>query len=229
MKKLTPDLAETAVTRARYQRLAPFYDRMEALQERRYRPWRVRLWSLVQGPEVLEVGVSTGKNIPFYPPGVKVTAVDLAPAMLERAKRRAVKLGDVVDLRLGDVQALDFPTGTFDEAVATFVFCSVPDPVLGLREIGRVVKPGGRVFLLEHVRPANVILGALADLANPVVVRLIGASINRPTVEHVHQNGLPVERVEELGVGGIFKLIVACIPPKPAKASTPKGKLFLDS
>jgi phosphatidylethanolamine/phosphatidyl-N-methylethanolamine N-methyltransferase len=209
MKKVTPDPQATAVTRARYQRLAPFYDRMEALQEHRYRPWRACLWSLVQGPKVLEVGVGTGKNIPFYPPGLQITAVDLTPGMLERAERLAARRGTAVELRLGDAQALDFPDDTFDEAVATFVFCSVPDPVLGLQELARVVKPDGRLFLLEHVRSANAIMGVLMDLLNPVMVRLMGANINRPTVDHVRRAGWRLEQVDDLAAGGIFKLIVA--------------------
>lgn len=182
---------------------------METLPERRYMIWRKRLWSLVKGPRVLEVGVGTGKNLPYYPPDMKFIAIDLTPGMLERARQRAREIGLDVDLRLGDVQDLEFPDESFDTVVATFVFCSVPDPVLGLREVVRVLKPGGQLLLLEHVRSERPLLGRLMDLLNPLVVRLMGPNINRRTVDNVKRAGLIVERVEDLGLGDIFKLIIA--------------------
>jgi ubiquinone/menaquinone biosynthesis C-methylase UbiE len=182
---------------------------MEGLAERRYQSWRRRVWSLVNGPRVLEVGVGTGKNIPYYPPGLQVVGIDISQRMLERARRRAERLGVPVALLQMDGQALDFPDDTFDSGVATFVFCSVPDPILGLREMRRVVRPGGRIVLLEHVRPENPLLGRLMDLLDPLVARLMGPHINRRTVDNVRRAGLTLERVEDLGAGGIFKLIVA--------------------
>lgn len=210
MKTLAkPDEAATSLTRARYQRLSHWYDRLEAMSEARFIPWRLRLWSQVQGPKVLEVGVGTGKNIPYYPTGVHVTAIDLTPGMLERAQKRAANLDMDIDLKLGDIQSLDYPDASFDTAVATFVFCSVPDPVLGLNEIRRVVRPGGQILLLEHIRSPNQIVGTLMDVINPFVVRVMGANINRRTVGNVQKSGLVLERVENLGMGGIFNLILA--------------------
>jgi phosphatidylethanolamine/phosphatidyl-N-methylethanolamine N-methyltransferase len=203
------DERATARTRARYQRLSPMYDRMEGIAERRYAPWRARLWSQVQGFSILEVGVGTGKNMPYYPVGGHITAIDLTPGMLERAQERAAASELEMDIQLGDVQALSFPDASFDAAVATFVFCSVPGPVLGLRELARVVKPGGRVLLLEHMRSADKAIGALMDLLNPLIVRIMGANINRKTIENVQKSGLIIERVEDMGMGGIFKMIVA--------------------
>lgn len=203
------DVKATERTRARYQRIAPIYDSMEGAAERRVHKVRPQLWSLVRGPKVLEVGVGTGKNMPFYPQEMEITAIDLTPGMLKRAKGRAQALNLAVDLRLGDIQALAFPDNTFDDVVATCVFCSVPDPVLGLQELARVVKPGGQVLLLEHVRSAKPLIGLLMDVLNPVVVRMMGANINRRTVENVQRSGLQLERVEDVGLGGIFKLIVA--------------------
>ena len=203
------DTRATATTRARYQRLAPMYDRMEALSERRFHPWRQELWSLAQGPRILEVGVGTGKNMPFWPHAAEMTAIDLTPGMLGQAQQRAAELKITADLRVGDVQALEFPDASFDTAVATFVFCSVPDPVLGLRELKRVVKPGGQLILLEHMRSPNAAIGQIMDGLNPLVVRIMGANINRRTVENVRAAGWSSERAEDLGMGGIMKLIVA--------------------
>ena len=203
------DSHASSPTRDRYQRISQVYDVMEILPERRYISWRERLWSLVRGPEILEVGVGTGKNIAFYPEGVRVTGVDLTPGMLDRARKRAAILNREVTLLLGDAQNLDLPDASFDTIVATFVFCSVSDPVLGLRELGRVVKPDGQIFLMEHVRSEKPVVGALMDILNPIVVRVTGANINRRTVENVRRSGLLIERVEDLGLGDIFKLIVA--------------------
>ncbi len=207
MKSLDPK--ETQITRARYQRISTLYDFMEILPERRYKPWRERLWSLVKGPKVLEVGVGTGKNMGFYPNGLQITGIDLTPGMLDRARIRADDLKLDVDLRIGDVQALDFPDETFDSVVATFVFCSVPDPMLGLGQLVRVVKPTGQVILMDHVRSEQPLFGMLMDALNPIVVRITGANINRRTVENVREASLVIDHVEALGMGGIFKLIVA--------------------
>jgi len=184
--------AETA--RRRYNRIASIYDLMEGVIERSlYSKWRSLLWSRVEGRHILEVGVGTGKNFPYYPGNAEVTAIDLSEKMLERAEARARKEGVKVHLRQMDVQDLEFEDSSFDTAVATFVFCSVPDPVAGLMELERVCKPGGKVVLLEHVLSNNPILSWLMNLANPLVVRIAGANINRKTVEPLAKSGVGLD------------------------------------
>ena len=200
----------TAQTQFRYNRLAPLYDWLEMPVERwAFSRWRERLWSIVDGKRILEVGVGTGKNVPYYPADVQVTAVDLSEKMLAQARHRAQELGVRVDFRLMDAQKLGFPNDVFDAALATFVFCSVPDPVAGLRELIRVVKPGGRVLLLEHVRVNKPVIGTVMDVLDPFVVRIMGAHINRRTAENARKADLEIERIEELVPGGLAKLIVA--------------------
>jgi SAM-dependent methyltransferase len=126
--------------------------------------------------------------------------------MLRHAVRKADRLGRDVDLVLADAQRLPFRDGAFDAAAATFVFCSVPDPVLGLREVRRVLRQEGSVHLMEHVRSRNPIMGKLMDLVNPVAVRLMGANINRDTVGNVEKAGFALKGVQSRGFG-IFKLI----------------------
>jgi ubiquinone/menaquinone biosynthesis C-methylase UbiE len=209
MNEMTWNDKETIATQARYDRIASLYDFMEALMEGRFSDWRKRAWSLVTGQQVLEVGVGTGKNIPHYPSGAHVTGVDLSEKMLAHARKKAERLESPVTLFQMDAQALDFPDDSFDSAIATCVFCSVPDPVLGLQEVARVVKPEGRIVLLDHVRSENPLLGRLMDWLDPLVARLIGPHINRRTVENVRRAGLAIERVKDMDPGGIVKLIVA--------------------
>jgi ubiquinone/menaquinone biosynthesis C-methylase UbiE len=204
------DNQETTRTEARYDRVAPIYDLMEMLPEQQFRTWREKLWARVPEGRVLEAGVGTGKNFPYHPPGVEVVGIDISQRMLHRAQQRAEELGKTLELHQMDAQRLDFPDDSFDAAVATFVFCSVPDAVQGLRELGRVVKPEGRIFLLEHVRINEPeVIGRLMDLVDPLVLRLMGPHINRRTEQNVRRAGLQVERVEALAPLDLVKLIVA--------------------
>jgi len=193
-----PDRA-TKLARSRYDRIAPIYDLHDApIEWLVYSRWRRRLWSQVEGEKVLEVGVGTGKNLTYYPNGVAVTGIDFSEKMLVRARRRAERAGRRVELRLMDAQEMDFPTRTFDSVVTSFVFCSVPDAIRGLREAHRVLKPGGKAVFLEHVRSKNGLVGSLMDVANPIAVRLTGANINRNTVANIEAAGFKVESVRRL-------------------------------
>ena len=203
------DVRATERARKRYNRTAAFYDLMEsAMEKMRFSAWRSLLWSKAEGKRVLEVGVGTGKNFPYYPPGADMVAVDFSDRMLARARERAATGNVKVGLHLMDIQRLEFPDNSFDTVVAAFVFCSVPDPVLGLTELWRVCKPGGKVLLLEHVLSEKRALRLIMNLAAPLVVRVTGANINRRTVANVNRSGLVIEKVTDLA-GDIVKLIEA--------------------
>lgn len=189
-----------------YDRIAPVYDWIEAPMERMGgAARRTRIVGGARG-HVLEIGVGTGRNLALYSSAVWVTGVDISARMLDHARERAVKSPASVTLSQADAQALPFPDASFDSVVATCVFCSVTDPAAGLAEVRRVVKPGGEVRLLEHVRPESPLLGKLFDLLSPLTRRLIGPEINRRTEENVRNAGLTI-----LGVRreGIWREIVA--------------------
>jgi ubiquinone/menaquinone biosynthesis C-methylase UbiE len=202
------DSHDTEKTRRRYDRIAPVYDLMEGMAEHRVmRGWRERLWSLVDGKRILEVGVGTGKNICFYPPGAEVVAIDFSPAMLARARAAAARENVVADLRLMNVEHLEFADNSFDAVVTSCVFCSVPDPVQGFQEIRRVLPPEGRGYFLEHVLSRRAGAKHAMQALNPVVVRMMGANINRDTRENLERAGLLVESEADLWTD-IVKLFV---------------------
>ncbi len=166
---------------------------------------RRRLISLVRGPRVLEVGVGTGQNLPLYAPGIQVDGIDLSGRMIARARRRNAAAS--VTLYEMDAQDMAFPDAIFDTVVSTCVFCSVPDPVRGLREVRRMLRPDGRAVFLEHMRPHGRFLGPLFDRLDPVVSRR-GPHINRPTLDNIAAAGLRIEHVEDL-TPSFVKIIVA--------------------
>ncbi|MBC8463634.1 MAG: class I SAM-dependent methyltransferase [Deltaproteobacteria bacterium] len=183
----------------RYNRIAWVYDWIEVPMEMmRFAQWRARFRDHIVGPRILEVGVGTGKNFPYYPKDAQVVAIDFSPRMLAKARKRALKQETKVELHEMDVQDLKFPDHAFDTIFATFVFCSVPDPVAGLQELHRVCKPDGRLILLEHMRPANLFMGLFFDLLNPLVVRMVGANINRKTIDNIHKAGWHIKIEEHL-------------------------------
>jgi ubiquinone/menaquinone biosynthesis C-methylase UbiE len=172
--------------RQRYDRLAPWFDGLEGFLEGLiFRRLRKKLWAMADGEHILEVGVGTGKNFGFYPEFARMTAIDFSPKMLEQAQRKRERKQIQVDLDLMDVQRLYYADNSFDTVVASFVFCSVPSPRKGLKEIYRVLKPGGQLLLLEHVLSSNKFMAILMNFLNPLVLRLVGANINRQTIKNV--------------------------------------------
>lgn len=198
--------------RRRYSRIAPLYDLMEAPMEQGVSGWRRQIMEEVRG-RVLEVGVGTGKNLPHYPPERQVVGIDFSRQMLRRTREKVPEAeeGVRVDLIEMDAEALAFPDRTFDTVLTSCVFCSVPDADAGLEEIHRVLRPGGRLVMLEHVRSEKPLLGPLMDLLNPIPVTIYGANINRRTVERVEEAGFELLEVTDLWLD-IFKKILAVRP-----------------
>ncbi|HEV7372583.1 class I SAM-dependent methyltransferase [Arenibaculum sp.] len=140
-----------------YDRIAPVYDILDKAYEV---GWKRRLrrdvFAGLHG-DILDAGAGTGCNMPFYPAGSRVVALDASAAMLRRARRRADSLGLDVDVRVGDLLATGFPDGHFDHVVATFVFCVLPEELQlpALRELARICKPGGTVRILDYCTPKS--------------------------------------------------------------------------
>ncbi len=151
--------------------------------------------------DVLEIGVGTGLNLRFYGADVRLTGVDLSPAMLAEARRRAADLGREVDLREADAQALEFPDGRFDAVVFSLCLCSIPDDRRAVAEGVRVLKPGGRMLLVEHVRSPSPGVRAGQRLVEPLFLRFQADHLTREPLDHVRAEGLAIEEVHRWAWG----------------------------
>jgi ubiquinone/menaquinone biosynthesis C-methylase UbiE len=176
----------------RYQRIAPIYDLLDLpFEYGRYRKIRRQLFAGLSGL-ILDAGVGTGRNFPFYPSGARIVGIDLSPAMLARAARRRGSAAAEIELREMDVTRIELPDRHFDAAVATFLFCVLPDElqVPALDELKRVTKPGGIIRLLEYTRPRGAMRRALTRLWEPWIHWAYGASFDRRTEQYVPAAGL---------------------------------------
>lgn len=189
----------------KYNRIAGNYDTVDWFIPSR---WRRQAVGLACG-RVLEVGVGTGLNFPFYADCcTEILGIDISSGMLGKAKERASLCKAPVRLEIMDVQDLPLDSDSFDSVLAAFVFCTVPNPLQGLWECRRVLKPGGKLILLEHTGSGNRVLRQFMDWLNPFTVRFLGDHINRDTAEVVVKAGFTVRTDNNL-LGDIVRLVVA--------------------
>jgi ubiquinone/menaquinone biosynthesis C-methylase UbiE len=197
-----------------YDRVAPCYDRwMRPFERAGLARLRARALSEVApalaGPgatgRLLEVGAGTGGNFRFYPPGARAACVEPSGEMLLRAASKPERPAGSL-LARSFAERLPFAAAAFDAALATLVFCSVESPAAGLSELKRVVRAGGRVVLLEHVRPSGA-LGYAFDALNVLTVALMDDHFNRRPAEEARRAGLEVLKVEKYLLG-VVQLIV---------------------
>jgi ubiquinone/menaquinone biosynthesis C-methylase UbiE len=184
------------ICQAKWDRASRTYDWTTWGDEHRFGPAKARLFRQMHG-RCLMVAAGTGNDFRYFPPGAAITAIDISPQMIERARPRARAYQGALDLRVMDVQALDFPDATFDTVVTACTFCSVPDPVRGLRELYRCLKPGGLLLMFEHVRSRFGPIGLLQDLVTPISRRM-GPEMNRDTVANVLRAGFDLCREENV-------------------------------
>lgn len=187
-----------------YDRLAGFYDRAFDPFERRFlQAWRFETLSLLpENASILEIGCGTGANFEFYPVCRHAVSTELSLKMLEIASSK-VRANELVQ---ADAQFLPFGENQFDAAFASLVFCSIPDPKAAFSELRRVVKPNGKIVLLEHVRPPRT-LGYFFDVLNLLTVAVIDDHFNRRTAELARESGLTVTEVREKAFGAVNLIV----------------------
>ncbi|MEV6734799.1 MULTISPECIES: class I SAM-dependent methyltransferase [unclassified Streptomyces] len=166
-----------------------------------------RSWVCSQATgDVLEVAIGTGLNLPLYPPGVRLTGIEWSPQMLALARRRAEELGRTADLREGDAQALPFPDASFDTVVSTLALCAIPDDRRAIAEMSRVLKPGGRLLLLDHVASSALGVRVIQRLIELVTVPLGGEHLLRRPLQHVQAEELEIEQRSRFKLGVVERL-----------------------
>jgi demethylmenaquinone methyltransferase/2-methoxy-6-polyprenyl-1,4-benzoquinol methylase len=193
---------------SKYNRISSIYEIIDLpLELFFFRKWRKEALSNLSG-RVLEIGVGTGRNLKYYPLDCFVTGIDSSTGMLDRAWEKAADMNNIT-LLLMDAEDLKFPDKSFDYVISTFVLCTVPDPVKALREMRRVLKPGGELIALEHVHSSYPFLAWLENLTDPFFFFLLGDHATRNTIKNIKEAGFTVKEVKKLAFKDIFRKIRA--------------------
>jgi ubiquinone/menaquinone biosynthesis C-methylase UbiE len=199
--------AETARQRRVWDRNASGYDRQIAFFEKVWfaggREW---LGERAHG-RVLEVAVGTGLNLPHYPADATITGVELSPAMLDIARQRAAGLSRDVDLHEGDAEHLPFAAESFDTVVCALSLCSIPDPATAIGEMARVLVPGGRLLLLDHIGSSWPPVYAAQWLLERLMIRLAGEHFTRRQLPLVQAAGLEVVESARRKAGSVERIL----------------------
>jgi len=175
---------------------APSFDKFNVGFEKRYGLFKRKHFSKCRG-KVMLIAVGTGLDLQFLPENLDVTAVDFSHGMLREASVKAAAYKGTVKLLRADAQELGIASNSFDTIVTSCTFCSVPDPVMGLKELRRVLKDDGTLLMFEHVRVANPILGLGMDIMAPLI-RLVAGNINRRTGDNIRKAGLTITREQNV-------------------------------
>lgn len=196
----------TAKSRRFWDDVAPRYDKaMRFLERFQFRGGREWVCSRARG-DVLEVAVGTGLNLGLYPPEVRLTGVDLSPEMLVRARSRANEIGRAIELKEADVADLPFDDNTFDTVVSTLAMCAVSDERAGIAEIGRVLRPGGRLLLLDHIGSNWWPIWAGQRLMELYTIPHAGEHMTRRPRPILERNGFAIEESERLKAGTVERI-----------------------
>lgn len=195
--------SETERVRRIFDKQAPKYDesmsRFERLLFAGNREW---VCERAQG-EVLELAAGTARNLPFYSGDVKITGVELSPEMAELGRRRAKEVSREIDMRVGDAESLPFPDESFDTVVCTYGLCTIPDDAAAVREAKRVLRPGGRILLAEHVRSPNSVVRTIQRILDPLAHRFGGDHLMREPLDHLDAEGFEVDEVKRQKAGWV--------------------------
>ncbi len=193
-----------------WQKRAPKYDKLIGFYERRLFGRAHRAWACSQATgEILEVAVGTGLNLPHYPEGARVTGIDLSSEMLAIAGERARELGREVDLKEGDAHELSFADESFDSVVCTYSLCNIPDPQRALAEMARVLRPGGKLVLVDHIRSESKPVYWFQKIIEFFSRRLEGEHMTRRPAEYLEAAEFRVRERDRLGPTGIVERVVA--------------------
>jgi ubiquinone/menaquinone biosynthesis C-methylase UbiE len=198
--------AETERVRSIQDKGASGYDRQISFFERvLFGGGRAWVCSQARG-RVLELAAGTARNLRFYPVDAEVTGIELSAEMLAIGRKRAEELGHPADLRLGDAQALEFPDQSFDTVTCTLGFCTIPDTRRAAAEAFRVLRSGGQLLMLEHVRsPVRVVRGVQA-LLEPLAVRFEADHLLREPLDYLPDAGFEIDEVKRSKWGIVERL-----------------------
>jgi ubiquinone/menaquinone biosynthesis C-methylase UbiE len=197
---------KTARVLRAWERSAPDYDRKIASFEKGpFSGGREWIGERATG-RILDVATGTGRNFPHFPASATVTGIDLSPAMLTLARRRASDLGREIALEHGDAVQLPFDASTFDTVVCALSLCSIPDPAAAIGEMKRVLTPGGRLVLVDHIRSTWPPIFVAQWLLERITVRMAGEHFTRRPLTLVQSAGFEIVEVERLKAGTIERV-----------------------